>query len=207
LETQLEDALRNDELQTTIPFLTQLARACALLGQPEAGRDAVEGMLQRMDAIPSFDGSCGPGLTEIVYWIEAAEGEAGAKPASACLERLQRLMAQIHPVDSAPMLDEVGAVVALMRRDPQAAAALFASAGAGWESLHRPYPSARSLAGQARALLAIGQGEQAHAALRQARAILEGLRAKLTDGGMKESFTNGGLFAAVLSALAGEDES
>jgi tetratricopeptide (TPR) repeat protein len=207
LETQLEDALRNDELQTTIPFLTQLARACALLGQPEAGRDAVEGMLQRMDAIPFFDGSCGPGLAEIVYWIEAAEGQSGAVLGAACLERLQRMVTQVRPIDAAPMLDEVGAVVALMRRDPQTAAALFAAAGAGWESLHRPYPCARASAGQARALAAGGQGEQAYAALRRARAILEGLRAKLADDGLRESFTNNGLLAGVLSALASAGES
>jgi len=96
----------------------------------------------------------------------------------------------------------VGAVVASMRSDPGSAAALFASAAAGWEALRRPYPRARALASHGRALLVLGQRQQAEAVLHEAQAILEDLREKLPEAKMRESFTNRGLLAGVLSALA-----
>ena len=201
LEALLEDALRNDELQTTIPFLTQLARACALQGQPEAGRPSVEGMLARMDAIPFFDGSCGPALVEICYWLEQAEGASAAARGESCLERLRKYAQQVRPVDAGPMLAEAGAVVASMRQETEGALALFSEAAAGWSALRRPYPKARSLLGRGRALASLERGDEAKAAFRDAQQLLEDLRAKLPDAAMRESFTRGGLLALLQASL------
>jgi hypothetical protein len=199
LDALLPDALRNDELQTTIPFLTQLARASVLNGEPEAGRIAVDGMLQRMDAIPFFDGSCGPALLEIAYWYAAAEGQAGAAAALGCLERLQRLVKQVRPVDGEAMLDELQAVVSSLRGDTRAAAASFASAAAGWSALQRPYSMARAMASHGQALIVLGRLPEALPVFREAETILDGLNAKLNEPMIRESFGRNGLLAVVRS--------
>jgi tetratricopeptide (TPR) repeat protein len=204
LEADLEAALRNDELQTVIPFLTQLARACALGGEAEAGRQAVEGMLQRMDAVSFFDGSCSPALLEILHWLATAEPASGASTAEACLDRLQRLTTQIQPADAEPSLAEARAVLAELRGDVSQASDSYAAAAAGWAVLGTPFSRARALAAQGRALSAAGRTEDARAAYRSALTVLEELLAQLVDPDYRTSFSLVGLLATVRSALSSE---
>jgi tetratricopeptide (TPR) repeat protein len=184
-----EAAMRNEELQTLIPFLTQLVRAHRLLGDPEAGRPAAESILQHMDAASYLDGSCGPAMLELVRWMAAQDGEPQVEAAQACLTRLEALAAQIHPVDAAAMLAEARGEIMAMSADAEGAASHFAEAAAAWADLGRPLPQARMLAQLGRVLARRGEQERAVAASAQAAELFEGLLDRLTDAGLRASFS------------------
>ena len=64
------------------------------------------------------------------------------------------------------------------RADPEAAAADFAVAAAGWSDFCMPYEEAQALLGQGRCLLALGRAAEAAAPLTSAREIFARLGAK-----------------------------
>jgi tetratricopeptide (TPR) repeat protein len=189
LQDRREAALRNDELQTLIPFLTQVLRAHTLMGEPEAARSDAESMLQHMDAASYLDGSCGPALLELLRWLAAEKDASRVEAAQACLHRLEALAAQILPVDAPAMLAEASGMVASLRADPAGAATAFASAEAAWADLGRPFPQARTLVQLGRALQQLGEDERAAVAMRQALALLENLANRLEDAEMRQAFS------------------
>jgi tetratricopeptide (TPR) repeat protein len=197
LQEAYEAAMRNEELQTLIPFLAQVVRAHTCLGDPEAARPAAESILQHMDAVSYFDGSCGPALLELLSWLAALGGEAALETAQACLARLERVASQILPLDGEAMLAEARGEVAAMRGESDLAAFHFAEAAAGWAVLARPLAQARTLAQFSRAAARLGEHERAAAASRQAAGLVEGLRSRLADPGLRQSFSDSDLVASL----------
>jgi tetratricopeptide (TPR) repeat protein len=188
-----EAAMRNEELQTLVPYLTQLVRAHRLLGDPEAARPAAESMLQHMDAVSHLDGSCGPGLLEVLRWLGVLSGEPQVEAAQACLARLEALTAQILPADAPGMLAEARGEVAEMSGQPEAAASEFAAAAAAWADVGRPYAQARTLARLSLVLMRLGNPERASLASNQASELIEGLRRRLGDLELRQSFSDSDL--------------
>jgi hypothetical protein len=188
-----EAAMRNEELQTLIPFLTQLVRAHRLLGDTEAARPEAESMLQHMDAVSYFDGSCAPALLEFVRWLASQDGEGQIAAAQACLGRLERWAAQLVPVDAKAILAEARGEVAVMSGEAEAAVSHFAEAEAAWADLGRPFAQANMLAQLRRALTGLGEQGRADVASTQAIELVEGLRARLTDDGLRQSFSDSDL--------------
>jgi hypothetical protein len=150
-----------------------------------------------MDAVSYFDGSCGPALLELLSWLAALGGEAALETAQACLARLERLASQILPLDGEAMLAEARGEVAAMRGESDLAASHFAEAAAGWAVLARPLAQARTLVQFSRAAARLGEHERAAAASGQAAGLVEGLRSRLADPGLRQSFSDSDLMASL----------
>jgi len=200
-----DDAERNEELQTSIPFLTQLTRAARLIGDDEAGRDAVEGMLSRMDAVSFFDGSCGPALVEAVRWMEASNDGGQRAEAQQCLERLERQTRQMNPLDAAPNLAEVHAVLARWDGDLAETASRLEEAAEGWRTVGVPYNRAEALIARGKILAALGEEAAAQSPIHAARAILDDLGSRIDDPSLRETFETHGLPATLRSGFAPAD--
>jgi tetratricopeptide (TPR) repeat protein len=192
-----DSALRNEELQTLIPFLSQTVRAHTLLGQAEEARPVVETMLHYMDASSHFDGSCGPALLEILNWLALLGRDSVPAQARACLDRLERLAAQLYPADAAAMLAEARGLDAGLRGDDDRAADEFAAAAGEWGALGRPYAQARALAAASRMLARTRDVLRAAEAASQARSLTDSLRDRLTDPGLRQTFATSSLVASL----------
>ncbi|HMK08817.1 MAG TPA: protein kinase [Anaerolineales bacterium] len=197
LEETHASAMRNEELQTLIPYLTQRARAYRLLGDMASARSTADDMLRRMDAVPFFDGGCQPALLEIVHTLSMLE-QPRLGEAKACLERLERMAAQAEIVDAGASIDEVHGLISMLEGDRAQAARSFRQAADLWAELGRPYERARSLARLASARHASGDPRGAQEARREARELIESLRARLADGEFHRAFAGSELVAALL---------
>jgi tetratricopeptide (TPR) repeat protein len=191
LERELSTARTMDELQTTVPHLSQLVRSLAALGRAAETAAAIQELLTVLERIPfSHNYSILP-LLFVYRWLAEQEANpASLEAAGNCLRHLERLEAQFHSRESVAALAEARGLAALHRHRAAVAMEQFRQATTHWGSLNRPYDQARVLNDLGQALHQTGDMPQAQAAFTQALDLMETLAGQLEDAELKSSFLN-----------------
>jgi DNA-binding CsgD family transcriptional regulator len=179
LEESLPDAVRADELQTTVPHWGQISRAYAALGQEAKMMETIDQLLKFVsDRSYQSTESIMPLL--IACQLTAAQCSSTAmETAHACVYQLDRLAQQYHTEETEAALAEGRGCVLLAEKRLLEAAEQFRQAVSQWERIQRRYDQARALDYLGRALNIAGEPEDAGAAYQRASAIIAALAAQL----------------------------
>jgi tetratricopeptide (TPR) repeat protein len=189
LEPLLAKALQWDEMQTTVPYLGQLARAYAALGREAETAGVIRQSLDLIDRSQvSLHSDCIMPLLIACRWYAARPESLEA--AQACLPRLERANQQFRSLESEAALAEGAGAVALARGDPLKAAGQFQQAARQWATMERSYDQARALGQLGRAWVEAGETSQASQAFTETLAIFDALAAQLDQPELREAFLN-----------------
>jgi tetratricopeptide (TPR) repeat protein len=205
LERGLPKARSAAELQTTVPQLGQLARACAILGLDSETTDLVAELVGWIDAIPFPHPYSTMPLLFVCQWLAGRPGNGASNEARAAVRRLEYANEQLDNPETDACLDEARGSMALADGDHERAVQGFRSAVARWEEMGRPYDQARALGGLGRALARVGDPSSARGAFTQALEICDSLAAQLGEAELKRSFLNSGLVQEVREACGALD--
>ena len=187
LEKGLQTARNANELQTTAPYLGQLARTYALLGLEKEANAFLAEFVEMIDKFPDYFDQ-----RSLHIALFACQWQATREPDNAerILRDLERADAQLGTVESAAVLSEGNGHLAAARKDDTTAADHFQQAAAGWAGRGRPYNQARALSGLVRAYRRIGKTAEAGQALAAAQQLVDSLAAQLDDPALRTSFLN-----------------
>lgn len=175
------------ELQTTVPYLGQLAR-CARSQAQMAG--LVQEIFSLTDTTAYYPYEVIPALTMACGWLAK---NSGGDPTT--LVRLEKVHTQMQNRQSAASLYEVQAFSAGIRGEWEQAASFYRIAAENWEALQRPYDLLRTLGGQVKALSFAQLGgavSKNRKILREVRtktvSIIEQLADELEEPEVKQAF-------------------
>jgi len=191
-----------DELQATVPHLTEMARALSMKGETEETEKVARELLDVL-AGSSEDQSF---IAEALLIILDALPESTAADLST--QDIQTMLADLAqnevitqvPLRRAALLEGQG-MLAMWQGIEDQAIALFREAAALWESVTRPYDQARALKKLGQALATAGNPREAHEVFKKGIALLEELADQLDDSATKTIFLQSPLVQAIQDGL------
>jgi eukaryotic-like serine/threonine-protein kinase len=190
LEANLPQALRSDEAQTTVPYLAQLARSYAVLGETIKAVGIMRECLERLDKDPYFFwGLEKPILFACQWYSERTEPEFGEE-ACACLARLERISQQMQTPSTIASLAEGRGSVYLAQADYQQAVEQLQAAVGGWVTLDQPLDLARAFYYLGKAQDKAGLISDSQDSFKQGTLLLSKLGSQIHDPDQKASFKN-----------------
>jgi tetratricopeptide (TPR) repeat protein len=181
LERLLPLAISSGEIQTTVPYLGQLARAYALLGRDEDAARTIGQILDLIDATPFYHEDSAPALLLCGRWYAARGDPASIEACRASVDRLRKAYDQLQFPETQALFEEARGHLALAEGRVADAVDHFESAAEIWESLERPYDRARTLGDLGHAQLAAADPTAAAEAYDQALDLLGELEQQLDD--------------------------
>jgi tetratricopeptide (TPR) repeat protein len=188
LEAHLAQALESDEAQTLVPYLEQLARAYAALGQPGKVESVLGKYLERIERDPYFFWGLERPLLFACQWYAGRPGPLNGEAAQRCLAGLEHIERQMRTPATAAALAAGRAALHLSEQEYQAAQEHYQAAALGWQSLGRPLDLAHALAGLGNAQAAAGRAGLSRESFDQALALLHSLAAQIEDPHLRASF-------------------
>lgn len=190
LQTGWEAALASNEVQTTVPYLGEFARALA--GQSEHDRvdEIVQDFLKLVDRTPYFE----PGsLVAILFacrWMAQHTDEANSENSHRCLERLSEAKEQLGTPRARAVHAEASGVVALEEGRYQAAREHLQYAIKEWRSQGHAYEQLRALRDLHHTLIVQKDERRAAEVRDQALAIIEQLADQLEEPEIRNGWLN-----------------
>lgn len=178
------------ETQTTLPYLGELARACAGLGWEAESTASVTSIIEWVERVTLAHPNS---LMALHYACQYAAEHGLIELARRGLRQLDRTLAVHALSQTAARLSEARGHVALAENDLRQAIEAFSEALDRWIVQDRPYDQLRTLNGLSRALIESRNDTGARAACNQALKIVETLAAQLNDEELKTSFCNSAL--------------
>jgi predicted ATPase len=189
LEPQLRIARGSREMQTTIPYLGQLARTYAALSMEAESIQLVGDIISWIQSVPQTDVRSTTPLLFACQWLAGRPRPEDVDMARACLAQLERCHAQIGGTpETTAALHEARGSLALAENQPQEAEAGLEAAVQTWQQLGRPYDRIRALAGLARALAMRGDAESTTATCHEALRLVEVLALQIEEPELRVSF-------------------
>ncbi|HZW02373.1 MAG TPA: AAA family ATPase, partial [Anaerolineaceae bacterium] len=177
------------ELQTTGPFLGQLARAAA----SDAERaEIIQEILALVDESPFARYDVLPALMVACGWLAQT---TGGDPAA--LSRLEKAHEFLRTRQSTAALHEVRGFAAGVRGDWALAIADYQVAAASWEALQRPYDRLRVLTALDEASRRAGDTNTSQTVQQAANAVIEQLAGELEEPEWKAAFLQSALAAGM----------
>ena len=202
LENLLAVAVSADELQTTVPYLGQLARAYADLGRDEETARTIQQLIDLIDGNPYFDHASTTSLLFSCQWFAAQSDVSSLEKCKGSVYRLESLYKQLEFPEPKAALEEGRGYLALAQDQPEQATEHFRKAVEVWESLGRPYDEARALGYLGRAQVALDQPETAKESLNEALNLIGNLADQLEDDEVRNSFLESQLVSEIRQARA-----
>jgi tetratricopeptide (TPR) repeat protein len=184
----LPTVMATGEIQTIAPHLGQLARSHGLLCQAAGLEAAARELMAVVDQNPYLERDTTAALLSACRAAFLCPIDPSLVTAESWLPRLERARQQLRSPEADASWMEAAGVLALMSGDPGRSLEPLQAATAAWDSLGRPYDSARASVDLGRALAASGQALQAAACLDRALATLGHLEEELSDETTRAAF-------------------
>ena len=203
LESMLSSARRADEVQTTLPHLTQLVRAYAALGMEleaeDIGNECFNWIRRNIGGDTGAEGTLP--LLVICQWFCSYSNPEKLNAAFFCLQRLELAHKQLGTLETETYFNEGRGSIALAEGNNAEAVEPFQHATACWANLKRPYDQARALKYLGQTLAQASNVTDARDAFNQANGIIEMLAAQLDEAELKTSFLNSPLVKEIQAGL------
>ena len=188
LEKLINVALRAEEIQTSVPYLGEMARAYASLGREDETTRMIEQYLGLIDGNRYYDELSIAPLLFSCRWFAARKKEDSLVKCRASVDRLEKIVKQAPIPEAKASLEEGKGYLALAEGQHAHAVDYFRNALDVWESLGRPYDQARALRELGRALVNAKDIESAKSCYAQAGELIDSLASQLTVNEMRKSF-------------------
>jgi class 3 adenylate cyclase/tetratricopeptide (TPR) repeat protein/ribosomal protein L40E len=190
LEKLLSVALSSKEIQTTVPYLGELARAHAGLGRDEDSDQTIDQYLSLIDGNPYFDKSSSMPLLFSCRWYARGKDKSAVEKCLGSVDRLRKMHTQFHFPETKAAFEEGSGYLSLAEEKPAQAVEQFRNALEIWRTLGRPYDQARVLGSLGHALVAVNDRSAAIEVYDQALQLLGNLADQLEDVEVRETFQN-----------------
>jgi tetratricopeptide (TPR) repeat protein len=201
LENNLSRALSADELQTTVPFLGQLARAHAALRLEIEATQTVKQFLEMIDKNPFFETRSIMSILFSCQWFAEHEDPESLEATQASLERLENAHKQFRHLESEAALAEGRGIYALTKGKAPESVKHLRNASSRWEAMDRPFDQARALVYLSRALILNYEHQEAHDTYSHAYRIFTSLADQLVDSELKQTFLKTTLVAETIAVI------
>jgi tetratricopeptide (TPR) repeat protein len=188
LERSLAVALRAEEIQTSVPFMGEVARAYTALGREDDTSSMIEQYLALIDGSPYYDELSIAPLLYSCRWFVARGKEDSLEKCRGSVDRLERIYKQLPFPEAKAALEEGKGYLTMAEGQYVHAVENFRNALDIWESLGRPYDQARALRELGRALANAKDIESAKSCYAQAGELIDSLASQLTVNEMRKSF-------------------
>jgi DNA-binding SARP family transcriptional activator/predicted ATPase len=196
-------AVHVNTLDPRVALMGELARAEAVLGQPETVAAAATEILEWTDNTNYLYPNVGMALLLICRLPAVFHGSAMVGFARSAWNQLERLDRQYRtPVTAAYVMEGQGWLT-MAEANAAEAAYFFEQAAVQWQDLGHPYDSARALNGMGQALILSGHKEGAQSAAQQAMGHVDTLAEQLEDPALKSSFLASVLVQEIRAMLGG----
>ncbi len=197
LEKSLAIALRSEEIQTTVPYTGQLARAYASLGKSDDALKMIKRSLDLIDSNPFFNSASIPTLLFCCRWFaERDDLENGRR----CVTRLEALQEQYPYLEAAASIAEAKGYIASHGTDSSQTVSYFQAAYEAWKTLGRPYDQARVLGYLGDAFADNNEPTESQDSYKTAIEIIDSLAGQLEDPEMKQSFRKSQMVSEIRDA-------
>lgn len=202
LESLLSVALRAEEIQTSVPYLGELARAYVALGRDSEATHMVEQYLALIDDNPYFHDGSIASLLFSCQWFAAQGDKVSLEKCRASVNRLERAFNQLPFPEANASFEEGRGYLALANGHHTQAAENFRNALEVWEALGRHYDQARTLGSLGNALKARNDLKEAVNALDESLQLIGILAEQLVDEEIKSSFLDSQLVTEIRQVRA-----
>jgi tetratricopeptide (TPR) repeat protein/tRNA A-37 threonylcarbamoyl transferase component Bud32 len=181
LDLVVDLALKSNEVQTTVPFLAELARSQAGLSREDQAVSTISQYLNLIDETPYFEnGSLWP-VIFACRWFASHPQVTEVDSAEHCLERLALAEAQLNNPRARATHAEARGIVAKMEGRLGDAILHLEEALQGWRSLDYPYDQLRAMHDLQRAQIDMEDEVGARDLRNRALEIIETLMDQLDD--------------------------
>jgi tetratricopeptide (TPR) repeat protein len=188
LEKLLDVALRSEEIQTSVPYLGEMARAYGALGRENETNRVIEQYLDLIDGSPYFDELSIAPILFSCRWFAERKTEDSLVKCRESVERLEKALKQAPIPETKASLAEGKGVLALAEGQHAHAVDYFQNAQVNWGSVGRPYDQARALRELGRAQTTVKDVEAAKNNYTRAGELIDSLASQLIDSEIRESF-------------------
>jgi tetratricopeptide (TPR) repeat protein len=181
-------AIKADEIQTTVPFLGELLRTYAVLGQDEKAIEMARLLLSLVDRSPYLEHESVMSLLNACYWAGTMAAAQHGELAPVFLAQIERAFHQLHNAETEASFGEARAIIQAMQGHFDQALELLEEATLEWEKSGRPYDQARSLVAAASVLARAGNLTAAQTMALRAHGLLRSLADQLEGTENRASF-------------------
>lgn len=204
LEVVMKPALKSNEVQTTVPFLAELARSQTGRFQHDQAISTISQYLALIDETPYFEsGSLGPVLFACRWLAEHAYDQVD-ESAVRCLERLALAKEQLQNSPAQAAHAEASGIVAKMEGRPADAVAHLREAVQAWQDLEYPYDQLRAMRDLQQWLMDLDDEAGVEAVRSQAVGIIEALADQLDDPTLRQSWWSTSLVGSFTQDLGSD---
>lgn len=193
LENHISYARSLDEIQFTVPYLGEMARALAPHNLERETIELVREFLALIDRTASFHVDCIPSLLFACRWLTKRVDPESDELFHSCLNRLEWIETQFHSLESKAALVEAQGYEALNQQSYPSAIDLFRTSETQWGKLGHPYDQLWALKSQGQTLFQAGFSGESQLTYNQASSIIDTLAAQLENDEQRASFLKSGL--------------
>jgi predicted ATPase/class 3 adenylate cyclase len=188
LESLLAVAIRAEEIQTSVPYMGEVARAYAAVGRDTEATRVIDQYIALIDDISFFDDASISPLLFSCRWFATQEKIASLEKCEASVERLERLHAQLPFPEALASLEEGKGTLSMATGNHSDAVMHFRNAMEIWNSLGRLYDQARALREHGRASVAVDDTLLPKVSYEKAVEIIDSLASQLAEDEIRQAF-------------------
>jgi tetratricopeptide (TPR) repeat protein len=188
MENLHDRAIRADEVQTTVPFLGQLARAYAGRGLEEQATQTIHQYTAMLDENPFLELGSIESLRFANFWFASARDTRSIEEIERCVARMQRAHDQFGVPLSKAALAESRGLLAMATGKVEEAISNFSEAISNWGSINYIQHQAKDLLQLGRIYSDAQRPEEAQQAFQRADQIFSSLADQVEDRDLRRSF-------------------